>query len=352
MNYVPSGCGVFGIMRKADAPKIGGQTAVTGIEAVKHRGSDLGAGFAVFNSINSRGYLVKAFAQSTGDITPELEMHGLKVIDMKVESTFENYHSFSFLIDPVPYSKLNDAVRIINERLWNNYRGRIYSSGDSMNIFKGVGFPADIADRYNVRTLNGDMWIAHTRQPTNSPGHYPYWSHPFSTFNTAIVHNGDLSSFGSNVEFLESRGVHALVGTDSEVTAYVFDELLREGLSIEEATQIMVNRSRRDSGNVIRMDNEFRGARLDGPFTTAIGYSTGNDMFLIAMVDRSKFRPAIIGEDQFNYYVASEEKQITEISQNARVWALEPGSYFMAGLKEGIISTGNRRISPYVFSVA
>ena len=42
------GCGVFGMLRKKDAPKISNLKAVAGICCIKYRGSNLGAGYASF----------------------------------------------------------------------------------------------------------------------------------------------------------------------------------------------------------------------------------------------------------------------------------------------------------------
>ena len=65
---------------------------------------------------------------------------------------------------------------------------------------------------------------------------------PFSNSNTAIVHNGDISSFGSNMNFLQYRGVTNLVGTDSEVVAFIVDYLARvENLSMTDIGLILSN---------------------------------------------------------------------------------------------------------------
>jgi len=49
VDYYPSGCGVFGILRKRNSPKVKGNLVVRAIDRVRYRGSDKGAGFAVFN---------------------------------------------------------------------------------------------------------------------------------------------------------------------------------------------------------------------------------------------------------------------------------------------------------------
>ncbi len=339
---IPSGCGVFGVIRKRNGRKISGSTVVKAIERVRHRGSDKGAGFAVFNLNETNTYVIKAFLEGDPSrVVRLLNEQGLQVT--AVNSSYERGNFCNCSIMTLgEVNRVKKAVRNINEMLWDDDRGkgRIYSVGTSLSVFKDVGYPADVAMKYNVDLLEGDLWLAHTRQPTNSPGFYPYWSHPFSTFNIAIVHNGDVSSFGANVEFLENRGWESFVGTDSEVIAFLFQELLEEGLPLEEAVKIILNPSRRSSALPSVKDYLYRNARLDGPFTAVIGYDTGDDLFLVGMADRSKFRPAIIGEDEEAFYVASEESEIREVSPSAKVWTLKPGSYFIASLKQGVISKG------------
>ena len=51
----------------------------------------------------------------------------------------------------------------------------------------------------------------------------------------------------------------------------------------------------------------------------------------------------MLGEDENNYYIASEEIQIRILSKDAKIWTPEPGSFFIASLKSGMISSGTRR---------
>ncbi|MDA4112231.1 MAG: hypothetical protein OK439_06795, partial [Thaumarchaeota archaeon] len=55
------GCGVFGVLRKPGAPLISNTVAVDGISCIKYRGSDLGAGYACFESNNDKRLKIQAF---------------------------------------------------------------------------------------------------------------------------------------------------------------------------------------------------------------------------------------------------------------------------------------------------
>jgi len=338
----PSGCGILGVLRKENSPKIPGYKVLRAIERVRYRGSNKGAGFAVFNHGQKNYYIAKAFYfGEKSELLEYLKGYDIEIKDFEVEHQNENYCSCKFYINSEDVIKLRKLFRNVNEILWNNnMKGRIYSIGSSLQVFKGVGYPSDVAKLYNIEEMEGDLWLAHTRQPTNSPGYFPYWSHPFSGFNIAIVHNGDISSFGANMEFLSSRGWGGFVGTDSEVIAFLFEELINEGLNVEDVVKILVNPSKRQEILSREIEYLYRGARLDGPFTAVIAYDSGDDLYLIGIADRSKFRPVIIGKDDNFYYIASEENEIREMSPRAKVWTLKPGSYFIASMKKGIISLG------------
>lgn len=245
--------------------------------------------------------------------------------------------------------QLETKIDEINSKLLSNrsIEGRIFSYGKHVTVYKEVGYPIDVARVYGLdhEIKKADMWIAHTRQPTNSPGSSPIWSHPFASLDCAIVHNGDISSFGANIELLNAWGYRSHVGTDSEVIARLLFYLIRiEGLSVREAATVLVNPFEDNAPRSLQnLLSRYRGAKLDGPFAVVAGYADDNDSYLVALTDRSKFRPILIGEDENCFYVASEENQIRNLSKNAKIWTPEPGSYFIASLKEGLIESGTHR---------
>ena len=146
---------------------------------------------------------------------------------------------------------------------------------------------------------------------------------------------------------LNSWGIKSHVGTDSEVIARLLDHLVRvEGLSLIEAATVLTNPFERNlppSSRINELLVKYSGCRLDGPFAVVAGYTIGDDTYLLALMDRSKFRPLLIGEDEFYYYVASEENQIRSLSRNATIWTPDPGSFFIASIEKGILSKATTR---------
>ncbi|WP_337860516.1 hypothetical protein [Ferroplasma sp.] len=334
MNYYPSSCGLLGVLRKNNSNKIQGKYIADSLNSIKYRGSDKGSGYAMFNVNNNNYYKMKIYYNGNeNDLNQILTDKNLKINNHYKEN---NSETGSYCYELALGN--NDMTDDLNDLLWKEGTGRVYSLGTSLDIFKGVGYPDDIASEYNIYNMNADMWLAHTRQPTNSPGNLPYWSHPFSSFNIAIVHNGDISSFGANREYLSSSGIKSFVGTDSEVISFIFKELLKK---YDLITTIKIMSDKIDDKYTKYIN---RGFVLDGPYTLVIGYDDGSDLYIIGMTDKTKLRPIILGEDENNYYIASEEKEIKLINKNAEVWTMEPDSYFIASLNKGIIEYGRNNI--------
>ncbi|MCG2909578.1 MAG: hypothetical protein L7G92_03185 [Stygiolobus sp.] len=154
----PSGCGVLGVLRKRNAPKIKGEAVVRAIQRVKYRGSDRGAGFAVFDLDSSNKYFIKAFYEGDPQTLERvLEGHGIKVDSKEVEFVSEDICDCKFEITLDDLTKLKKSFRNINEILWKgkSRRGRLYSFGSSLRVYKGVGYPLDVARIYKVEEMEG-----------------------------------------------------------------------------------------------------------------------------------------------------------------------------------------------------
>ena len=96
-----------------------------------------------------------------------------------------------------------------------------------MAVFKGVGYPEDVADFFCLEKYQGYIWTAHGRFPTNTPG---WWggAHPFTILDWTVVHNGEISSVRHQPSrYLESSATICTMQTDTEVVAYAVDLLMR-----------------------------------------------------------------------------------------------------------------------------
>ena len=248
-----------------------------------------------------------------------------------------------------------DIVKIvmhINANIENAY---VMSSGKNMGVFKGNGWSHEVADFYNIAEYKAFMWLAHSRFPTNTPG---WWggAHPFNLLNCSVVHNGEITSYGTNRRYLESFGYRCTLFTDTEVIAYLFDLLCRNhNLPIAIAT---ITLSPPLFEEIEKLDDKsrfliksiratYRSAMLNGPFSIIVGYSDPVPT-MIGLTDRKKLRPLVVGisEDENTIYMSSEEASFRRLMINndefrlKSIWHPKSGTAVIAALGNGLIRNG------------
>ena len=227
------------------------------------------------------------------------------------------------------------TIMKINSRIKGAY---VFSSGKNMGAFKAVGFPDDVGKFFRLEEYQGYTWIAHGRFPTNTPG---WWggAHPFTLLDFAVVHNGEISSYGINKRYLESFGYQCTLMTDTEVMAYLFDLLLRKHrLPIDVACLALASPTwseidhydgKMELAKTIR--TVYGSALVNGPFAILLGHKGG----LVGLNDRIKLRPLVAARKESTLYIASEEAGIKEICPSPeRVWSPKAGEPITGWLKE------------------
>ncbi|MBI4187519.1 MAG: glutamine amidotransferase family protein [Chloroflexi bacterium] len=204
-----------------------------------------------------------------------------------------------------------DCVMEINTRLEGAF---VFSSGKNMGVFKGVGYPEEIADYFCLERYQGYLWTAHGRFPTNTPG---WWggAHPFGILDWTVVHNGEISSYGINRRYLEQFGYQCTMQTDTEVIAYAIDLLVRKhGLPVEIAARVLaaplwddIERLPAGEQELLRTLRQVYGSLLlNGPFTVIIAHQGE----MIGLTDRIRLRPLTVGTKGDMLYLSSEESAI------------------------------------------
>lgn len=193
----------------------------------------------------------------------------------------------------------------------------IFSSGKNIGVFKASGWPEEVADFYRVENYEGYLWLAHNRYPTNTPG---WWggAHPFNLLNWSVVHNGEITSYGTNRRYIESFGYDCTMFTDTEVVAYMMDLLIRRhGLTPEMAVKALappfwdeIERmpdKEQPLNTALRLT--YGSAMMNGPFAIAVASPDS----IVGFSDRIKLRPLVIGEHDNRLYISSEEAAIRTI---------------------------------------
>ncbi|SDU30720.1 class II glutamine amidotransferase [Halopseudomonas salegens] len=185
---------------------------------------------------------------------------------------------------------------------------RIMSLGQSIEILKGMGLPAEISNRFNLSGMRGSHIIGHTRMATESAVTME-GSHPFSTGNDlCLVHNGSLSNHSRLRQRLQRQGLVFETENDSEVAAGYLTWRLRQGDTLQQA-----------------LDHALQD--LDGFFTFAIGTRQG----FAVIRDPIACKPAVLAETEDYVAMASEYQALAGLPgiENARVWEPEPATMYI-----------------------
>ncbi len=341
-DKVYDACGVFGMM-DTTGERFTGEDVVTGLVNMTERGNGLGSGYAIYGCYPEYADCYAFHVMYTNaDHRPQVEA--------RLRSDFVFVHAEEVPHNPTP--ELHDApviwryfltvdenhplVKLLGELEYVVSRvmeinvagigAYIYSSGKNMGSFKGVGFPQQIADYFGVEEYEGYIWTAHNRFPTNTPG---WWggAHPFGLLDWTVVHNGEISSYGTNRRFLEMQGYHCTMTTDTEVMAYAADYLMRRhSLPVELAVKVLapplwdeIERMPSEQQNLYRTLRQVYGALLmNGPFTIILAHQGE----MIGLTDRLRLRPIIAATRGNRLYVSSEEAPIRLVSRELdRLWS-------------------------------
>lgn len=206
----------------------------------------------------------------------------------------------------------------------------VFSSGKNMGVFKGVGFPEDVAEYFCLEEYDGYLWTGHGRFPTNTQG---WWggAHPFSMLDWTVVHNGEISSYGINKRYLEMFGYKCAMQTDTEVMAYAFDLLMRrQHLPIEVVSKILapplwseIETMNPKNQAVMKAIRQTYGSLLvNGPFTIIVAHEGE----MIGLTDRIKLRPLTAAKKDDLLFLSSEEAAIRLVSPKLdRAWSPRGG---------------------------
>jgi amidophosphoribosyltransferase len=183
----------------------------------------------------------------------------------------------------------------------------VLSVGSSIDLYKDIGTPAQIADRYRFDTLTGSHAVGHTRMATESavtPAH----AHPFTAGRDfCVVHNGSLSNPHLVRRKLEPLGIRFETDNDTEAACRFLEWRMREGDDIDQA-----------------IEKGFD--ELDGFFTFLIG--TGDGLALVR--DPFACKPAIVAETSDYVAIASEFRSLAHLPgvKAARLFEPQPRTIY------------------------
>ncbi len=346
-----SGCSLFGMMN-LEGNLFSSDKIVKAIENMHDRGNGQGGGFAVYGIYPAFKdyyafhimYLSKHAKEKTDKI---LAAYFNIIYDEEMQTRPANVSNppvvWRYFVQPRKIRPKNtlvedyilESVMKINTEIKNSF---VFSSGKNMGVFKGVGFPEDIADFYCLEDYKGYLWTSHGRFPTNTQG---WWggAHPFNILDWTVVHNGELSSYGINKRYLEMYGYKCTMQTDTEVLAYAVDLLMRkQNLPINLVSNILaaplwneIDLMEPKEQDLIRtLRQTYSSLLMNGPFSIIIAHHGE----MIGLTDRIKLRPLVAGTKDDVLYLSSEEAAVRLVSPKLdKFWSPRGGEPVIGKLK-------------------
>ncbi|MEM9968808.1 MAG: glutamine amidotransferase family protein [Pseudomonadota bacterium] len=293
-------CGIVGLFLKEQAleQKLG-ELLTAMLITMTDRGPD-SAGIAIY--AGETAGRTKLVVQSA---VPELSFAGLDIaisaaIGQQITLEIKGNHA---VLD-LPAAQTDQARQALKEL---NRDLRVMSTGDSLEIYKEVGLPKDVAARFGIAGMSGTHGIGHTRMATESAV-TTMGAHPFNTgMDQCLVHNGSLSNHNALRRKLRRAGMQIETENDTEVGAAYLTWQMQNGASLGEALE----RSLQD---------------LDGFFTFVVGTKDGFGV----LRDPIACKPAVMAETSQYVAFGSEYRALVDLPdiEHARIWEPEPATVY------------------------
>jgi methylamine---glutamate N-methyltransferase subunit A len=182
-----------------------------------------------------------------------------------------------------------------------------FGFGERIEVYKDVGLPDDVSQRFDLTHRSGTHALGHTRMATESAVTTEH-SHPFSTGpDLCLVHNGSLSNHNRLRQSLRRERIQFTTDNDTEVASGYLTWRLRQGMGLTEALEAAL-------------------VDLDGFYTFAVGTKDG---FAI-LRDPIACKPAVLAETNDWVAMATEYRAIATLPEaaTATIWEPRPATVY------------------------
>ncbi len=286
-------CGIVGLLLKEKSLRGRlGEFMVPMLIGMTERGPD-SSGMAVFTDAvaDGRRKLSLYCAQPRFDWRPLEE----RLIEFLADATFEIKANHCIVATSA-------SAATVGEWLAKEYPAvHVLSVGRNIALYKDVGLPREVADRYGFSRLSGTHLVGHTRMATESAV-TPQNAHPYTAGEDwCLVHNGSLANPGSVRRKLEKLGERFESDCDTEGACRYLHWRLQSGDTLEKA-----------------LEHAFRD--FDGFFTFLMG--TRDKLALVR--DPFACKPAVVAETDDYVAVASEFRSLAHLPGIKHAAVFEP----------------------------
>ncbi|MBI9038261.1 MAG: glutamine--fructose-6-phosphate transaminase (isomerizing) [Bacteroidales bacterium] len=196
-----------------------------------------------------------------------------------------------------------------------------------LNTFKKIGKVSELEEYVKDKNINGNIGIAHTRWATHGePNDINAHPHNSQSKNIAIIHNGIIENYSIIKDELIKRGYKFSSETDSEVLAYLIEDILKNVKNdLAEAVRIALN-------------------QVIGAYAIAVISKNEPDKLIVA----KKGSPLVIGIGKGEFFIASDATPIVEYTKDV----VYLNDFEFAVIKKNeeldIRTISNKRQTPYI----
>jgi glutamate synthase domain-containing protein 1 len=293
-------CGIVGLFLKDKSlePQLGSLLSEMLIQ-LTDRGPD-SAGIAIYGSEKEGRGKITIQSPSPSKDFPQLAGELEREIGVKPTVTVKSTHA----VIEVP----TDKVQVARETILSLHPSvRIMGSGEAIEIYKEVGLPATVAQRFELSSRTGTHGIGHTRMATESAV-TTMGAHPFSTGpDQCLVHNGSLSNHNNLRRELKREGMTFETENDTEVAAAYLSSKIAHGQTLVEALESGLK-------------------DLDGFYTFVVGTKNGFGV----VRDPIACKPAVLAETDRYVAFGTEYRALANLPgiEDAKVWEPEPSTVY------------------------
>ncbi len=304
-------CGIVGLFLKDKTlePKLGEMLSDM-LVTMTDRGPD-SAGIAIYNSENTNKNKIVVQSDTPEEAFKDLDQSLAK--SLAVEVTIDVKSTHAVLTADCAFEDIKAALATLDPTI------RVMSRGENLEIYKEVGLPKNVAERFAIGAMSGTHGIGHTRMATESAV-TTMGAHPFNTgMDQCLVHNGSLSNHNSLRRKLRREGVHIETENDTEVGAAYLTWQMQNGATLGEALESGLD-------------------ALDGFFTFVVGTKDGFGV----VRDPIACKPAVMAETDQYVAFGSEYRALVNLPgiETARVWEPEPATVYFWSHDDTSSATG------------
>lgn len=286
-------CGIVGLHLKSPSlHRRLGELLTPMLVSMTSRGPD-SAGIALYDDdLSPDGY---RYSVRAADVVDADRLARTLTSDLGVTFTARQHADSAVLVAERNHALFTERLTALAPNV------ALVGQGHAIEVYKDVGSPLEICERYDIPKQSGYQALGHTRMATESAVTTEH-SHPFAPGpDLALVHNGSFSNYATIRRRLMRDGIRFDTDNDSEVAARYIAWHMERGTQLEDALRMVLK-------------------DLDGFFTLLVATRTE----FAVVRDSFACKPAVIAETDDYVAMASEYQALASLPGITAADVFEP----------------------------